>query len=174
MKKLLMVISLVLVLCFVFSCQQGEEVAEEVEPVVDLEAEKTSVKAVIDQFTQSIEVEDIELFSKLHAHDADMVIFGTDAAENFVGWETWKDAMSRMFESFEESEISVNDLSIKVNETGKAAWATAIYDWTLKTMGEPIDIKGMRISLVLEKRNGNWLICHMHGSMPVEGQVAEY
>ncbi len=38
MKKLLMIISLVILLCFTFSCQhEGEETAEE--PTVDVEAD---------------------------------------------------------------------------------------------------------------------------------------
>ena len=41
MKKILMVISLVFLLCFTFGCQKGEEAAEE--PVVDVEAEKQAV-----------------------------------------------------------------------------------------------------------------------------------
>ena len=36
MKKLLTVIPLVILFCFTFGCQKGEEVAEE--PVVDIEA----------------------------------------------------------------------------------------------------------------------------------------
>ena len=41
MKKLFMVIPLVLLLCFTFSCQKAEEVAEEA--AVDIEAEKQAV-----------------------------------------------------------------------------------------------------------------------------------
>ncbi len=42
MKKQLMILSLVVVLCFSFSCQQGEEVTEE--PVVDVETREEGVK----------------------------------------------------------------------------------------------------------------------------------
>ena len=42
MKKLFMVLPLVFLLCFTFSCQKAEEVAEE--PVVDVEAEKAAWK----------------------------------------------------------------------------------------------------------------------------------
>jgi ketosteroid isomerase-like protein len=42
MKKMFMVLPLVLLLCFTFGCQQGEEVAEE--PAVDIAAETESVK----------------------------------------------------------------------------------------------------------------------------------
>jgi len=41
MKKLLMVIPLVILLCFTFGCQYGVEVAEE--PAVDVEAEREAV-----------------------------------------------------------------------------------------------------------------------------------
>ena len=36
MKKLFMILSLVFLLCFTFSCQQGEEVAEETRIVGDM------------------------------------------------------------------------------------------------------------------------------------------
>jgi len=42
MRKLLIFIPLVLLLCFTFSCQKSEEVAEE--PVVDVEAEKEAIR----------------------------------------------------------------------------------------------------------------------------------
>jgi hypothetical protein len=45
MKKLFMILPLVLVLCFTFSCQQGEEVAEE--PAVDIAADVESIRAEV-------------------------------------------------------------------------------------------------------------------------------
>jgi len=45
MKKLIMILSLVILLCFTFSCQQGEEVAEE--PAVDIAADIESIRAEI-------------------------------------------------------------------------------------------------------------------------------
>jgi proline iminopeptidase len=45
MKKLFMVIPLVFLLCFTFSCRQGEEVAEE--PVVDVEADVETREEVV-------------------------------------------------------------------------------------------------------------------------------
>ena len=41
MKKLLLILPLVFLLCITFSCQKAEEVAEE--PVVDVEAEREAV-----------------------------------------------------------------------------------------------------------------------------------
>jgi ketosteroid isomerase-like protein len=47
MKKFLMVIPLVFLLCFTFACQKGEEVAEE--PVVDVEADVEALKNMNDE-----------------------------------------------------------------------------------------------------------------------------
>ena len=62
---------------------------------VDIEAEKSELKKVIDQFTQTLVNEDIETFSRIMAHDDDMVTFGTDAAEHWVGWEPLKEAAQK-------------------------------------------------------------------------------
>jgi len=55
MKKLLMIIPLVFLLCFAFGCQKK---AEEAKPTVDIEAEKSAVKALIDDWIKCIETED--------------------------------------------------------------------------------------------------------------------
>jgi ketosteroid isomerase-like protein len=58
MKKSLMIISLVFLLCFNFSCQQGEEVAEE--PAVDVEAEKEAVAECFHAYIDTAVEGDIE------------------------------------------------------------------------------------------------------------------
>jgi len=45
MKKLLLILPLVFLLCFAFGCQKTEEVAEE--PVVDVEADVEAIRAEV-------------------------------------------------------------------------------------------------------------------------------
>jgi len=141
---------------------------------VDLEAEKAQVKTVIDQIEQLFETEDMELFSKIYAHDSDMVIFGTDAAERFVGWKPVKEWFQQSFVSFENTKLTVKDQVIKVHKSGEVAWFSEIVDWDLVAQGQPVTIQGTRFTGVLEKRNGNWVIVQVHASVPVAGQAAEY
>jgi ketosteroid isomerase-like protein len=163
------------IVVFGLGCQaQAGTDAESAKPAADIQAEKAAVKSVIDEFTLAFVTEDIEMMTRIHANDNDMVIFGTDAAEHFVGWEPWKESLNAMFESFDEIVLEARDQSITVNEAGMVAWVTGFYDWTLTAMGEPMVIDGMRVTWILEKRSGGWVICHMHGSMPLEGQLAEY
>jgi len=58
MKKLFMILPLVLVLCFTFSCQKAEEVAEE--PAVDVEADVEAIKNLRAQYMVSQDAGDAE------------------------------------------------------------------------------------------------------------------
>jgi hypothetical protein len=94
-------------------------------PKVDVEAEKEKVKAVIDQYAQVLETEDMELFSNIGAHDADMVSFVTNAAERWVGCASLKNAVQKQFDSFDHTKISVRDQVIHVNITSNTSWFSA-------------------------------------------------
>jgi ketosteroid isomerase-like protein len=141
---------------------------------VDLEADKAKVKAVIDQNLQMLVDEDMELMSKIYAHDDDMVIFGTDSAEIMVGWEAIKEVMQKQFAGSETIKVSSRDEVIKVHDSGKVAWVSLILDWVVKVEGQAVKLEGIRATSVLEKRNDNWVFVQAHLSVPVSGQVFEY
>ena len=141
---------------------------------VDLEAEKARVKTVVDQFEQVWETDDMELFSRIIAHDADMVNYGTDAAEHFVGWAPLREAVDQMFSAFENTNLTVKNQVIKVHPSGNVAWFSELCDWDLVAEGQPVHLEGCRFTGVLEKRNDNWVFVQFHNSVPVAGQVAQY
>jgi len=141
---------------------------------VDVEAEKSELKKVIDQFTQTLVNEDIETFSRIMAHDDDMVTFGTDAAEHWIGWEPLKEDVQKMFDSADYSKISIREQVIKISKSGDVAWFSEILDFQVEVQGEQVNNPGIRFTGVLEKREGNWIIVQFHNSMPVAGQVVEY
>jgi uncharacterized protein (TIGR02246 family) len=175
MKKSFMVIPLVFLLCFSFGCQQQrEEMAEAPEPVVNIEAEKAAVSALIDDLVTSWQAEDMDLFSRIFAYDDDMVMFGTDAAEHFVGWEPIKESMQKQIDAAENIQVSIRELSIKVHKSGQVAWFSLFMDLKGESMGEAFSIEGMRSTGVAEKRDGNWLIVQLHASLPVAGQAVKY
>jgi ketosteroid isomerase-like protein len=178
MKKsfqLILVVSLVFSLWLALSCKKAEkEEAEEIAAAVDLEAAKVAVNSVLDQWIQVIDTENLELFSKLMAHDPDMVSFGTDAAERWVGYESLENSMKKQFESTEESKGTSRERVITVHKSGEVAWWSELWDWKGKAQGQPFALEGMRLTGVLEKRNGNWVIVHVHASVPVSGQAIKY
>lgn len=168
MKRIAIAVSMV-VLVFGASVLAKTQTAS-----VDLEAAKVAVNSVLDQWIQAFETENIGLFSRVMAHDPDMVIFGTDAAERFVGYESMENSMKKMFESTEETKVISRERVIKVHKSGDVAWYSELWDQKGKAQGQPYAVEGMRLTGVLERRNGSWVIVQVHASVPVSGQAVKY
>ena len=165
MKKLLFILPLVILLCFTFSCEkEDDDVAEE--PVVDIESEKANVQAVLDQYTKAWETLDFEMFSKAFSHDDDLVIFSATPNKRYIGWEEFKDDVQKSFMEIENVEITFRDITIKVHASGNIAWLSCLEDWEFIYQGEPVSDEGARVTWILEKHNGQWVITHAHWSMP--------
>lgn len=142
---------------------------------VDLDAEKAKVKSVVDQLLIQVwETEDIELFFKITAHDSDMVTFATDSAEHFIGWESLRSPLEKQFAAYENTKVSVSNHAIKVHNSGNVAWFSAIWNMSLVAGGQSASLKDCRVTGVLEKRNGNWVIVQSHYSIPIAGQATAY
>ena len=162
MKKLLLILPLVFLLCFTFSCQQYlEEVAEE--PVVDVEAEKANIRTVLDQYAEAWKSSNIDHFSKIFSHDEDMVIF--DGQNRYVGWEAWKERLQNSIDLINDVNVTFRDYSIKVHRSGTIAWLSSLEDATWISQDQPNEVKGMRVTWVLEKIEGNWVIVQGHWSV---------
>jgi uncharacterized protein (TIGR02246 family) len=167
MKKFLTIIPLVFLLCFTFSCQQGEEVAEE--PAVDVEAEKANIQSVFDQYVKAWKTLNIDLFAEIFSHDADMVIF--DAETRYDGWEAWQERLQNSIELIEDVNVTFREYSIKVHPSGTIAWLSAFEDATWTLEGQPDEVTGMRITWVLEKIEGKWIIVEGHWSVSEQEEI---
>ena len=161
MKKLLMVLPLVFLLSFTFACQQGEEVAEE--PVVDVEAEKANIQSLFDKYSEAWKAKNIDLFAEIFSHDADMVIFDTET--RYDGGEAWKERLQNSFDLIDDVNVTFRDYSIKVHPSGTVAWLSAIEDATWTSEGQAGEVTGMRITWILEKLEGKWIIVEGHWSV---------
>src|SRR5258708_6094380 len=134
---------------------------------VNSDAEKIKVKLVVDKFKQFWESKDMDLLSGIMAHDTDMVNYGTDANEIFIGWNALKDSIQKMLPAMEKTKIAVRNQIVSVGLSGNVAWFSEIWDWNLVFNGQPIQLPDQRLTGVLEKRNGNWVIVQFHNSVPV-------
>ncbi len=137
------------------------------QPKVDIDTEKAEVNAILESYVASIETEDIDLYGKVMAHDAEMTNFG-GFGDPIVGWDALKAVIEGQNEALSEIKIIVSDLAIHIPKTAEIAWATNL--WTFKAMmGEnPVELP-IRCTWVLEKRQNAWVIVHFHKSMAMEG-----
>lgn len=136
--------------------------------------ELAEVKRVVDRFGRMWEDEDMEAFANVVAQDASILIIGTDSAEIWMGYEEYRDARQRQYDSFENVEFNTYDQHIALSESGTVAWFFERFDLFLIAQGDPVSVENVRLTGVLEKRHGYWRIVQLHNSVPVLGQAARY
>ena len=131
---------------------------------VDIEAEKSAIRAVLTNYIVSIENEDIELYGKIFIHDPDMVNFGTGANERIVGWDALKKVIEAQNDAISETKITQSNITINLSNEGQFAWATSLWDFKSK-MGDQVMQLPVRCSWILEKIGNEWKIIHFHKSV---------
>jgi uncharacterized protein (TIGR02246 family) len=152
-------VPLLLGLGFFYCCQKTA-------PAIDIEAEKAQIQSVLSNYVASIENEDMDLYAKGVAHDADMVNYGA-MGEPIIGWEALQKVIEGQNAALSETKISVAQMKSHVSEDGKLAWATCLWDLAAKMGENPVSLP-VRCTWVLEKRDGAWVIVHFHKSVAME------
>jgi len=155
MKKLFMVLPLVFLLCFTFSCQKGEEVAEE--PVVDVEADVEAIKDMLEnQYVSIIAKGDFERWLAFCTEDVifmppnSVVLKGKDAIREFV---------QPYFEQFNlETDVTVDEIEVSGD------WAFARWHYSAqyipKAGGDAIPENGKEIWIFKRQADGTWKCSH--------------
>lgn len=125
------------------------------------------VRITIKRFTDAYAERDLEVFLGCFAPDADVVLYGTGADEKCVGMEAVRVQVER---DWSQSECAAMLFTwISVSSAGSVAWAAVDGTFAFRVDGEDITLPA-RGSLVLERRDGQWLILHAHFSTPVSSQ----
>ena len=153
MKKLLMILPLVILLCFAFGCQkQAEEVAEE--PVVDVEAEKQNAEEVVRNFYDAAFAHNYQGIRDLCTDD--YILFESGQVmnvEDFIIFIT----------PFKGATTTYNLEDVKINVEGSVAWMR-MRSKAKVTMGEQVMNYEWLESGVLKKQEGIWKIAFYHST----------
>jgi ketosteroid isomerase-like protein len=156
MKKLLMIIPLVILLCFTFGCQQGEEVAEE--PVVDVEADVEAIKDLGEERLAAVNTGDIDRLMSLYADNAVRIPPNEPA---LIGKEAIQGNFQQGFDLFtEETDSVVVDRKIGGDLVFLRGTWTSIQ--TPKTGGETLKYNGNWVAIDQKQPEGIWkIICEI-------------
>jgi ketosteroid isomerase-like protein len=153
MKKLLMILPLVFLLCFTFGCQkQGEKVAEE--PALDVEAEKQNVEEVIRNFYDAASTHNYQGIRDLCTDD--YILFESGQVmnvEDFINFIT----------PFEGATMTYNLEDVKTNVEDSVAWIR-LRSKAKSAMGEQVMNFEWLESAVLKKQEGIWKIAFYHST----------
>jgi hypothetical protein len=103
------------------------------------------------------------------AHDEDLFYFWTSSTFTVRGWkqhvkyfDMWMDPRFRAVRT------EVRDLHVYLSRSGDVAWYDATLDDVVEWDGKPGGGEDIRWTGVLEKRDGKWVIIHMHASLAAD------
>jgi uncharacterized protein (TIGR02246 family) len=157
---------------------QGKSIVREgdyVQPnVADIEKEKAIISERIDQWFRAIDLKDAEMLEDVICDDPELVFFGTDAQERWIGKDEFIAAQKEFFKVTSNSSLDIYNKTIQISNSGTVAWTSCMMDWDIIAGEQPIHLEGLRLTSVFEKRDGKWVIVQAHGSQPVSGQMVAY
>ena len=149
MKKFLMIIPLVILLCFTFSCQAYEE-----KPTVDIEADVEAIKSLSDEIMKAYNEGDLEALTAIVAED---VVFMPPGEPALIG----KEAM-RNWHDFDKISFDVNITVEEVQVLGDWAFIRDIWIGTVtqNESGEKFELNNKSLILLRRQPDGTWKLSY--------------
>jgi len=130
--------------------------------VAALAPDEQKIDYVIGEFLGAWQVGDID---KLHKNLADdvSVVAGTWTPPA-LGWPSYLAAYQAQRARMQQVRMDRSNTLIRVAPSGQFAWACYQWDFSAIVDGKPMAADG-QTTLILEKRNENWVIVHNHTSL---------
>jgi ketosteroid isomerase-like protein len=165
MKSPLSVVSLVLLLCFVFACQkQGQEMAKV--PEANRDADVAAIKALLDQWVQLYNAEDFDrLVSIFNAENTTLMPPNESACKGKDAILLWYQKASGLNAEHVDSSV-VED--VRVSGDLAVAWGTDSSIMTPRSGGEPVKSSYKWIDVFERQPDGTWkCICEIWNDNPL-------
>jgi ketosteroid isomerase-like protein len=137
------------------------------------EAEKSAVAKVIDNNIAWFKDKDFELLFGTYTHGPDLFMYQLDTASTIKGFEAFKNYSA----GWKNPDVKyaghkLHELNIHFSQAGDTSWFDALLEDCFKVKDRPAKCYTTRVTGVLEKRAGRWLIVQQHFSLPAE-KIAE-
>ena len=134
-------------------------------PLTKADKIKAAVTAALDNYWKAYESKDLEKVMSLTAPD--FFGYGTGRDEKAVGIDQLKKQMERDFA--QAGSIALQRTIAGFGFSGNVAWTAHDVVFVSQTGKGEVRMEG-RMSSVLRKEGGKWLVGHIHFSMPLAGQ----
>jgi ketosteroid isomerase-like protein len=96
-----------------------------------------------------------------------LVVFDVAPPRQYVGYDSFRKDWQHFLDMFSDP-ITYDMVDLNVISDGKMGYARMIQHVSAKGKdGKPLDLN-IRVTDVLRKANGRWLIIHEHASFPVD------
>jgi PhnB protein len=126
------------------------------------------VVAALDDWAAAYGRKDADAYATAFGDDDDVLLFGTGSDEVVAGRKKIADLLRRDFEEADELLVRLGE--VQVSAAGDVAWAATRDAVIEASVGGQKRTIPLRITAVLQRTDGRWLIQHAHVSAPLAGQ----
>jgi len=128
--------------------------------------DKAQIEALYQQYIKAFNARDVNTIMSLYS-PKDLFVFDVVPPREYPSWDAYKKDFEELFAAF-PGPVQNNMSELSISAAGSLAYAHNIQscNFTGKD-GSKADLV-VRVSDVLRKTNGKWLIVHEHVSVPVD------
>ena len=121
------------------------------------------VNEVIDAYINVFVDKEEEIFDKIISPAPDIVVYSF-GKQTLKGLKGIKKGIAKSIEKVEDSDLDTRERNVTVD--GENAWFSLKADWNYNWDTQRIEVKGLRMTGVLKKIDGDWKIVQWHTSVP--------
>lgn len=125
-----------------------------------LMTDEQQIDYMLSEMMGAMQVGDVEKLHSTYADDVSMV--SASWAPPVMGWANYLAIFQQQRTHMQRVRMERTNTYIKVK--GDVAWACYQWDFIAAMDGQPIQSQG-QTTVVMEKRNGHWIIVHNHSSL---------
>ncbi len=156
LRKTQLILSLLLSFSLAFSgCIKKREA-----PVIL--SEEGQIKDILKHLVDGLRNKDLQQIEENVAVEPNLQFFSVEEMEE-IGWAQLRKKLERLLDKNQPTKLLVDEPKISISS--KVAWATGTWQIELAQGNKKKKIAG-RATLLLEKREGKWMIVHTHISTP--------
>jgi uncharacterized protein (TIGR02246 family) len=133
--------------------------------------ESNPVTTILENYTSAVLAKDVDAFLDLYADDT--LVFDSWGSWEYAGVDAWRPMVQMWFDSLGDKLCEARFTEVVATVRDDVAFAHAAVRYAEVTAdGEQVDAMMNRITMGLEKRQGQWKIAHEHTSMPLDMESA--
>jgi uncharacterized protein (TIGR02246 family) len=134
--------------------------------------ESNPVTTLLENYTSAVLAKDVDAFLDLYADDT--LVFDSWGSWEFAGADAWRPMVQMWFDSLGDKVCEARFTEVVASVRDDLATAHAAVRYAEVTAGgDEADSMMNRITVTLEKRDGEWKITHEHTSMPLDMETAK-
>lgn len=138
----------------------------------DQPSEVTQVAALYDRLSSAARNKDLDGIMALYVRENSLFVFDVSPPREYVGWNAYRGDWKSLFDSFKGPiHFTIADLGIATS--GDVAYTHSLQRVSgTSSKGEQVHLT-VRVTDVLRKIGGRWLIVQEHASVPVDPDTGE-